>query len=245
MTSCELSANSVVQDARAWAAWLAPLEAAAMLPQNCGLSSAYTAFRARRGDASDVGELRRSVATAQRSDGAGGGTLLALRDTSGGICGLFCTFPWEAAGATPFGNLTKCFVFGLEMGGTAQVWGGDADDDCFDADDNTEVGALRFSVQGLTIGGSRTGTALMIAADLHSATTGRSSHFGNDPLLRAQELQVLDLVVLRLGTEPSTSVSNCSDPEDNLHCKQDGPNSFLLNFISSSSQGAIGRHHFS
>lgn len=242
------------EEDRAWLAWLAPLERAATdagaITGVIDWRLSYTAFRSTR-DGFDANELRRATAAAQARDGGGGVTLVAVRTNvvggGGGICGVLSNFPWSAEGSGQFGNFDQCFVFSITEG-AAQIWRGE-DDDAYDADDSLTVGPIRFGEGGVVVGFTRQGSALQLAADLRSGSTGRSSFFGNKALCKERQFEVVEVVALRVGVaSPGTGVGEGVDAEaedETLHCLRDGPDSFLLNFISSSARGGVNQHHFS
>lgn len=253
----------VTDETRKWGAWLRPLLSHPELPECAGMQSAIVVHAAGR-DGFDLDSMRRAVVRDQADRVKCVGYLLVACTGVGmtsfsdevplsRVVGAYCGFPWSAEGCRSFGDAWNCVVFtGTESAGF-RAWRGEVDNSFYDEDDpRTQIGMLTITSQSIRVGASRTGCALEIDAGLRLATSSRSEHFGNDPLLSTDPLlpgraALADVAVLRVSEARPDVLLRCApgeEPEDPLSCQRDGQDSFMLNFISTSARAQVNRHHF-
>mmetsp|Transcript_60843 Transcript_60843/g.145003 ORF Transcript_60843/g.145003 Transcript_60843/m.145003 type:complete len:248 (+) Transcript_60843:101-844(+) len=237
-------------DAHAWEAWLSPLEPASQLPFPVKAEAQRLIFSTRT-DCFDVQQLRAAVVAAQARDGSEAVVLAVRVAEAQGFCGAVLPCPWTADGVRPFGNVSTSQVFAIS-GGVCQAWRGeDPDDDSYDEDEGAPppTGVMVIGSHGIAVGSSPSGTALQLAMDLRTGSTAKSAYFGNKPLAGQTSFAVDDVAVFTLGGtrggRTSTSATESGgEADEQLHCMRGGQDAMLLNFISSSTRGGIGQHHF-
>ncbi|CAD7970563.1 unnamed protein product [Amoebophrya sp. A120] len=171
-----------------------------------------------------------------------------------------------------FGGIENCYCFG-PVNRKIKVWQGEDPfaNSYYDEDDplSQPPKAVRFAVkQGLVVGGSNTGSMLVLSPDLTLAASGPSSVFPTRKRKEALDgtqnnvgFNVLDVAVLKLvvkeeysygGNGPNSNTSGfdqfgrySTEEDPGPTAEQENQNAFMLNFISSATRNqAVNRNYF-